>query len=205
MATPFATTADLTSRGYAYTVTDSVAGAALEDASDSLRDEIGWQVYPVAQASISYLNGQHSCRAYEMEHVHLPGQPITGITSVTMVGQTVDPSYYELVDDVLIVGAAYWYYVQNVGPHWLPVPIVITYQVGYATPPAELVRWTCVIAKQWLDQAEQNLSPGATPAALSVDDFRVQFSAQQQAGDLPVPERVLERLRNRYGQSVFVA
>ena len=204
MAQAFATTADLTARGY--TVTDqSVATQALQDASDALRDEIGWQVYPPAQATIQYLNGQHSCDLYDMEHVHLPGQPIRSITSVTMVGQTVDPSFYELINDVLVVGAAYWYYVQNVGPHWLPVPIVITYQVGYDTPPAELTRWACVIAAQALDQQAQNLSPGATPATLRVDDFAVGFSAQQQAGMLPVPERVLERLRNRYGQSVFVA
>lgn len=205
MADPFATVADLASRGYTYTVTDAVATAALEDASDALRDEIGWQVYPTAQASIQYLNGSHTCKAYEMEHVHLPGQPLRSITSVTMVGQTVDPSYYELVNDVLIVGAAYWYYVQNVGPHWLPVPIVITYEVGYDTPPTELTRWACVIAAQALNQAEQNLSPGATPASLGVDDFKVAFSAQQQAGELPIPQRVLDRLRSRYGQSVFVA
>jgi hypothetical protein len=204
VASPFATTTDLTDRGV--TVSNpTMATAFLEDASEFLRGEIGWQVYPAAQATISYLNGGHTCKAYEMEHVHLPGSPIRGITSVTMVGQTVDPSYYELVDDVLIVGAAYWYYVQNVGPHWLPVPVVITYQVGYDTPPAELVSWTCIIAAQMLDKAAQSLSLGATPASLGVDDFKVQFSAQQQSGDMPIPQRVLDRLRDRYGQTVFVA
>lgn len=204
MAAAFATTSDLTARGV--TVTNpEMAGTFLEDASEFLRGEIGWQVYPPAQATISYLNGRHSCNAYEMEHVHLPGSPIRAITSVTMVGQTVDPSYYELVNDVLIVGAAYWYYVQNVGPHWLPVPIVITYRVGYDTAPPELVSWTCIIAAQMLDKAAQGLSLGATPASLAVDDFKAGFSAQQQSGDMPIPQRVLDRLRDRYGQTVFVA
>lgn len=204
MAAPFATRTDLSSRGVTVANT-ALADAFLADASEFLRAEIGWQVYPAAQATVSYVQGGHTCKAYEMEHVHLPGQPIRSITSVTMVGQTVDPAYYELVNDVLIVGAAYWYYVQNVGPHWLPVPVVITYQVGYDTPPAELVAWTCVIAAQMLDKSAQNLSLGATPASLAVDDFKVGFSAQQQAGELPIPQRVMDRLRDRYGQTVFVA
>ena len=204
MAAPFATAADLTARGVTVSNPD-LADAFLYDASEFLRGEIGWQVFPAAQAKISYLNGQHTCDLYDMEHVHLPGTPIRAISSVTMVGQTVAASYYELVDDVVIVGAAYWYYVQNVGPHWLPVPIVITYEVGYDTPPPELTAWTCVIAAQALSRAAQNLPQGATPASLGVDDFRVQFSAQQQDGGLPIPERVLERLRNTYGQSVYVA
>ena len=204
MADPFATVADLTDRGVTVT-NEAMANAFLQDASDYLRGEIGWQVYPAAQVTIKYLNGQHTCQAYEMEHVHLSGQPIRSVTSVSMVGQAVDPAYYELVNDVLIVGAAYWYYVQNVGPHWLPVPIVITYEVGYDIPPAELTSWTCVLAAQSLARVQQGVSLGGTPAALAVDDFRVQFSAQQQAGDRPIPERVLTRLRQQFGQGVFVA
>jgi len=204
VASSFATVTDLTDRGVTV-ANPTMAQAFLDDASEFLRGEIGWQVYPTGQASISSVHGQHTCKAYEMEHIHLPGSPIRSITSVSMVGQTVDPAYYELVEDVLIVGAAYWYYAQNVGPHWLPVAITVTYEVGYDIPPPDLVAWTCIIAAQALDKAAQNLSLGATPATLGVDDFKVGFSAQQQAGELPIPPRVLDRLRSTYGQSVYVA
>lgn len=204
MASSFATVTDLEDRGVTV-ANPTMAQAFLDDASEFLRGEIGWQVYPTAQASVSAVHGQHTCKAFEMEHIHLPGSPIRSITSVSMVGQTVDPAYYELVEDVLIVGAAYWYYVQNVGPHWLPVAVTVLYEVGYDIPPPELVSWTCIIAAQALDKAAQSLSLGATPATLGVDDFKVGFSVQQQAGELPIPPRVLDRLRNRYGQSVYVA
>lgn len=203
MADPFATVADLTARGV--TVTDqTMAQTFLQDASDFLRGEIGWQVYPTASVTVSDVHGQHTCKAYEMEHIHLPGHPIRSVSSVTMVGQTVDPAYYELVNDVLIVGSAYWYYVQNVGPHWLPIPIVVTYEVGYDTPPAELTAWTCILTADSLDRQSKGLL-GRVPMSLAVDDIRVQFSAQQQAGNFPIPDRVLARLRQTYGMSVFVA
>jgi len=197
VAEPFATVADLSARGVAVT-NQALAEAMLADASETLRGEIGWQVYPAAEITVVHRRGWRR----DLE-VHLPGSPIRGVTQVAINGFVVDPDRWELVDNTLIFG------VWRPQPHWhLQRPetsiVEITYTVGWDAPPAELTAWTCVLAAQWLDQAARGMPLGAAPATLAVDDFKVQFSAQQQAGELPIPERVLERLRARYGTSAFV-
>lgn len=197
MADPFATAADLAARGVTVD-NEALAGALLADASETLRGEIGWQVYPAAEITFVHRRGWR-----RDAEVHLPGSPIRGVSQVAVDGFVVDPARWELVDNVLIFG------VWRPEPYWpLLRPeasiVEITYTVGWDTPPAELVSWTCVLAAQALAQVQERGTLGAAPAAEQVDDYRVQYSAQQQAGELPIPERVLERLRARYGQGVFV-
>jgi hypothetical protein len=189
--------ADLSARSI--TFTDPVLAAELcEEASDFLRDEIGWQVYPAAEITIAHRRGLD-----QGHEVHLPGTPIRGISQVAIDGVVIDPARWELVDNVLIFG------IWRLEPYWqLRRPeasiIEVTYTVGYDSPPSELMRWTRVLVADALARIADGLPIGATPAALGVDDFKVQFSAQQQAGELPIPQRVLERLRARYGSTAFV-
>lgn len=198
MAEPFATTADLTARGF--TVTDeTLAGALLQDASEYLRAELGWQVYPVSTVTIKEFDRHRDRNRFE-EHIFLPGHPVRSVVSVNFNGVDLDLDHFELVDNVLLIRGSLF-------PVWfagrLPYPTVVTYTVGYDTPPPELVSWTCVIAADQLAKRAQGLQ-GAVPAAVSVDDFKVQYSAQQQAGEPAIPPRVLERLRGTYGTSVYV-
>lgn len=198
MADPFATTADLTARGLTV-ADDAVATQLLQDASDYLRDELGWQVYPISTITISELD-RHRDAGRREDHVFLPGHPIRSIVSVTFDGIDLNPDHYELVDNVLLVRGGLF-------PHWyahrLPLPIVVTYTVGYDKPPPELTRWTCVIAADQLARLSQGLQ-GAVPATIAVDDFRVGYSQQQQEGEPAIPGRVLDRLRATYGSSVYV-
>lgn len=184
MANAFATVPDLTDRGL--TIADeNQAQVFLEDASDLLRGEIGWQVYP--QATVTVVAEPDSAG-----HLYLPGSPIGAITSVADSDATVLPAEDYLLHNGML-------HVNITGL------ITVTYTVGYATPPSDLAAWTCVLAAQMLARAAlADGGLGATPASLAVDDFRVGFSAQQQAGNLGIPERSLERLRASYGQGAFV-
>lgn len=198
MAEPFATVADLSARKIPIPDED-LAAELCEEASDFLRDEIGWQVYPAAEITVAHRLGWPR----QGTEVHLPGTPIRGVTQVAIDGFVVDPQRWMLVDNVIIFG------VWRPEPHWHlqrheASVIEVTYTVGYDSPPPELMRWTRVLVADALARIADGLPVGATPASLGVDDFRVQFSTQQQAGELPIPLRVLERLRARYGSTAFV-
>lgn len=166
MTQPFATPADLANRLQrpVWTVPAELAQveAFLADASEDLRAEIGWQVYPPAEITAPAV---YDSRNQLVVH----GLPRGAVAVVRNADGTAS----------------------------------VRYTVGYAQPPAELVRWTCVLAAEALDRADKGIH-GAAPATLAVDDFRVGFSRQQQQGELPIPPRVLERLRSTYGSTVFV-
>ena len=186
MAEPFATVADLVSRGR--TVPRELtarAEQALSDASTFLRSEIGWQVYPATTLSTVH-------RGWS-QNVRLPGSPVREITSVASNGVAWALTDYELVDGEAVL--------RRPGHG-----SVISFRVGFDSPPDELTAWTCVLAADELSRAEDPDDPGgARPASESLADWRVTYSKRQQEGDLPIPERVLERLRSTYGRTVFVA
>lgn len=177
MAEPFATVDDLRDRGVAV-VTDPAsiarAEAALRDASADLRAEIGWQVYPPAQVSLV----EHSWG----DSVELPGFPISAV-SVT-VGGTALPAESWTLDNSTV----------RLCRH--ASGVAVAYSVGYDTPPDDLVGWTCVLAADALSRDPQD---GARPAYESLADWRVGYSDRQQAGELPIPERTLHRLKAAYG------
>lgn len=195
MAAPFATVADLSARGITFP-SEPLATELCREASDFLRDEIGWQVYPVTPITVVHRRGWRAGT-----EVHLPGVPIRAVTQVAVDGVVIDPDRWTLVDSTLIFG------VWRPEPHLLRPEasiVEVTYTVGYDIPPAELMRWTRVLVADALSRIADGLPIGATPASLSVDDFRVQFSTRQQSGEPPVPPRVLERLKATYGPTVFV-
>jgi hypothetical protein len=183
MATPFASVTDLTDRGLAV-ADENQANVFLQDASDLLRSEIGWQVYPPAAVTVTAQPDSYG-------HITLPGAPISEVTSVVYGGTTLTGDDYTLHNGVLHVVACGL--------------VTVTYVVGYVAPPPDLVSWTCVLAAQMLARsAMADGGLGATPASIAVDDVRVNFSAQQQAGTWGIPERALERLRSAFGATAFV-
>lgn len=184
MATPFATASDLAIRLKVplWTGVDlEQVESHLDDASNDLRSEIGWQVYPPITVTVDVTPDW-------LGQVRLSGSPIGSVTSVTRAGSVVSPGDYEWSGGVLSL-------------HALGTASV-TYTVGYTTPPPDLAKWTCVIAAQSLARAADE-SLGATPSSEALADYRISYSEQQQLGDLPVPVRVLERLRSTYGQAVY--
>jgi hypothetical protein len=188
VAIPFATADDLAVRLNRAVWTDSGELAQvnqfLADASDLLRAEIGWQVYPpVEVAVVAYpdLRGR----------IHLPGLPRSVTSVVDADGVTMTVEDYELLDGVI--------HLHRLGR------FTITYTVGHAAPPVELLRWTCVIAAQLLARAADDDLGGGTASSESLADYRISYSEQQQLGELPVPQRVLDRLRSAYGSGVYAA
>lgn len=184
MATPFAIAADLLDREWSGTASSARIDVALADASAFLRAEIGWQVYPAVTVTQ---------RAREWaDVVHLHGSPVQSITSVTVGGATLVAGDYDLDGSVL--------YLTRPG-----AGVVVTYVVGYDSPPDELVSWTCVLAADELARADDpDDTGGARPAAESLADWRITYSKRQQDGELAIPQRVLNRLRASYGTSTYV-
>lgn len=184
MVAAFATKADLVARGWSGAASDQRIDQALADASSFLRGEIGWQVYPPATVT-------HTARDWA-QVVHLPGAPIRSVTGVVSRGTTLPQSAYELDGTVL----------------HLPyggTRMTVTYEVGYETPPEELVAWTCVLAADTLARAaDPDDTGGARPASESLADWRVTYSKRQQEGEPAIPQRVLERLRATYGTTAYV-
>lgn len=184
MADSFATVGDLRARGVevgADSASVARAEAALADASALLRSEIGWQVYPPAAVSLV----QHGwCGS-----VSLPGSPVSDV-SVQIAGSSVPAEAWWLDGSTL-----------HLRVHGSDV--AVTYSVGYEQAPDELVAWTCVIAADGLSRDPADA--GARPAYESLADWRVGYSARQQAGEAPVPDRVMARLRATYGnQTAYV-
>lgn len=186
MATPFATASDLANRLKVplWTGADlAQVNEHLADASNDLRAEIGWQVYPPVAITVS---------AYpdDSGHLSLPGTPFVSVTSVVDAdGVTLAVNDTYSIDHGVVHLSFYG-------------RVTVTYTVGYAAPPPDLLKWTCVIAAQSLARAADE-SLGATPSSEALADYRISYSEQQQLGDLPVPVRVLERLRSAYGQAVY--
>ncbi|MGY1773507.1 hypothetical protein [Blastococcus sp. SYSU D00813] len=85
MVAPFATVADLQVRGL--TVADEeVAEQLLEDASDVLRDEIGWQVYPTAEITVPAVRDH-------LGRLVVPGVPRSALTEGTAADGTPTVTY----------------------------------------------------------------------------------------------------------------
>lgn len=189
MAEPFATASDLALRlkRDVWTDPDELAQVEqfLEDASNDLRDEIGWQVYPPVEVTVDVVSDWRGIAV-------LPGAPVASIGSVSQNDTVISSGSYEFRGGLLHLG------VRNSG-------VSVTYTVGYAIPPSALIRWTCVLAAQALAAVEEDGAFGATPASRALADYRISYSERQQMGELPIPARVLERLRSTYGQGVYAA
>lgn len=139
--------------------------AFLEDASNDLRGEIGWQVYPAESVTV--------------------------------------PASYDRAGRLVVAGlppGALAEVVRNDDG-----TVSARYEVGYSQPPSELVRWTCVLAAQMLAEfADDETLGGAKPSSEALADWRISYSERQQMGELPIPDRVLQRLRSAYGTTVYV-
>ena len=189
-APAFATAADLARRLGQELWTDGLelgrVDELLLDASDHLRGIVGWQVWPPTNVTERVPSTIASGLA-------LPGAPVTAVTSVVLHGTTLPSSAYELHDGLLGFGGAW------------PSGAVVTYTVGYAEPPRELVKWTCVLTSQALSALEElGALGGGGVSSVAIDDFRKAWADGGDGAGFSLPARVEEKLRARFGTSVYV-
>lgn len=149
----------------------------LGDASAHLRSVIGWQVSPPANVTTRVPYGTTSLR--------LPGAPVTAVVSVVLDGVAVPASSYTLEEGYL---------------DGVPSGAVVTYTVGYATAPRDLVSWTCVLVSQALSALEDlGALGGGGVSSIAIDDFRKAWAEGGDGAGFVLPARVEDKLRAAYG------
>ncbi|AIX99778.1 hypothetical protein ART_0180 [Arthrobacter sp. PAMC 25486] len=179
----FATIDDLSTRVKRVYEDDEVPSveAALEDASEYLRDLIGQNVYPQQTATF-----RTRVRAGDL--LDLPQQPVVAVDSVTIGGSAV-------VADMADGG----FYVHTSGI------AEVTFTYGFSEVPGALKLWTCVLASQAIELVETlgTLGTGGL-SSTGVDDFRRAWADAGANAGYALPERQEVKLVERYGRAVFV-
>ena len=186
----FATTTDLATRlGRTFTVAEAAqASVLLDDATAYLQGELGGQLIESGSTTVTLWA--------ERDRIRLPQWPATSITSVTRDGEAV--TGYELRDGYLYATSSPY------STGWGDDPIVVTYDYGLATVPAELVSWTCVLAAGALAQVTRSGALSASGVASErIDDYAVTYASGEMAFSLP--ERILTRLKASYGAGASVS
>lgn len=151
--------------------------ALLESASTYLRGVIRQQVYP--QTTSTYTDYPLGGR------VDLPQWPVVSVASVQRDGVDVSykyrPGYLYCID--------------------CDDPVDITFTWGYATPPDELVRLTCVLVSSTLLTLAANL--GLTAGGLSsvaLDDFKAAWADGGASSGMVLPDIQQEAIRAQFGR-----
>lgn len=179
----FATIEDLSTKVRREYEDDEVPSveAALEDASDYLRDLIGQHVYPQQQATFK-------TRVRSGDFLELPQSPVATVDSVSINGQPVE---VEFVDGGFSV--------------WATGVAEVTFTYGYSKVPGALKLWTCVLASQAIELVETlgTLGTGGL-SSTGVDDFRRAWADAGNNAGYALPQRQEDRLVERYGRAAFV-
>lgn len=186
MALPdLAATADLTLRGIDITQTGRVA-AYLAAASTSVREASG---HPILRSTATIeLPG-------ECDHwLHLPGGPVTAVTSVLINGAAVT-DYTRQGDDL-------W---RDVG--WAPKPattVKVACTAGLVEVPADIVDLVCNMVAYALAHAKKGWAVGRKTRE-AIDDYNVGYADPGEFiedGLFELPEATRLRLRARFGGGV---
>lgn len=124
----------------------------------------------------------------------LPQRPVTAVTAVTIDGTA--------VTDYTVLPHALW---REDG--WIdgaqssagePIRVTVAHTYGYATIPAELVSWCCVLASQAFAVIEKSGALGAGVVQQErIDDYAVTYAQAVEA--MHIPPIPAARLRARYG------
>jgi hypothetical protein len=181
----FASSSDLATRlGRSFTEPEaSQAAALLDDATAYLQAELGGQLIEAGSTVVTlYADG---------DRLRLPQWPIRAVTSVTRAGNAV--TGYEINGGFLILDSG-----------WGDDPLVVTYDYGATTVPAELVSWCCVLAAGALAQVTRSGALSASGVASErIDDYAVTYAGGEMA--FALPDRVLGRLKAQYGAGAHVS
>lgn len=198
----FAEPTDLATRlGRTFTEPEALqVSALLDDATAHLQTIIGAQVSPPAEVTVRHLVSQG-------QWIDPPAYPAT-VTAVEINGEPFEVDPYETADGRIYSPAA-WFthspelgFAETYGPGVLAVDI--TYEVGYADAPADLLAWACVLASQALANVTDLGAMGAGGVtSVAIDDYRKAWDPASTPGG-GIPDRVAERLRAAYGTTAYV-
>ena len=153
----------------------------LETASDYLRSEIGWDMFPVRSTTFTTWPDADG-------EVPLPQHPVVSVDSVTVDGAPVAFVYQRGILKVAVDS-----------------DVDVTFTFGASEAPSDLRMWACVLVSQMLFPLEQQL--GMTVGGLSsvaIDDFKVAFADGGDKTGLYLSDRTLGHLRSKYRGSVTV-
>lgn len=183
--TSFATVADLQARTkVTYTGADiDWVQTLLNDATEHLRDMLGWRVYP--QNAVSY-----TTKVWAGVFNLLPVQPVASIDSLTVQNVAVPFDAYDGGFVTHANGIA-----------------TVTFMAGYPSPPPSLVSWCCVLAAQVIDAVTKlGMLGNGGLSSVSIDDFKLVWSqsAENGLGGYTLPDRVVAQLQASYGTTAYV-
>jgi hypothetical protein len=186
--TSFATVADLQARTkVTYSGADGDwAQTLLNDASEHLRDILGWQVYPAAQVS-------YTTRLQAGTFHLFPQQPaaLGSVAYRDTSGPT--PASPDVFDGGFIPSKS--------------GIATITFTAGFQAPPPSLVSWCCVLAAQVIDAVTKlGMLGNGGLSSVAIDDFKLVWSqsAENGLGGYTLPDRVVQQLRASYGTTAYV-
>lgn len=186
--TSFATVADLQARTkVVYSGADGDwAQTLLNDASDHLRDVLGWQVYPASEVS-------YTTRLQAGMFHRFPQHPaVLGSVAYLDTSGTV-PATPAVFDGGFIPSKS--------------GIATVTFTAGYQAPPPSLVSWCCVLAAQVIDAVTKlGMLGNGGLSSVGIDDFKLVWSqsAENGLGGYTLPDRVVAQLRESYGTTAYV-
>lgn len=153
----------------------------LDDASDHLRDLLGWQVWPAAAVTVR-------TRVKCGDFYQIPIQPVLTVGPVLVDGTAVTVTEFDGGIEFADTGIA-----------------DISFTAGYPVIPRVLTSWTCVLAAQVLDAISKlGLLSGAGLSSVSIDDFKMAWANGAEGSGYVLPDRVVTRLQESYGTSAYV-
>lgn len=156
----------------------------LEDAAEHLRDIIGGaQVYPQITST------------FELEHsagdrwLDIPVKPLISIDAMSVDGVPVTAP--KAVDGAVRLCG--------------PATVVLTVTHGYATAPPILRSYNRILVSQALQTLlELGTLGSGEVTSFGIDDYHKGFKTGDDQGVFELPLRVEQRLRNRFGTTVYV-
>lgn len=194
---PLATLDDLAARGLIVdTPETAIANQALDSATAIVRDAAGC---PISQTtSTIVLEGQPQTR------LHLPGQPVTDVASVTIDGTPV-------MDWRLRSGALWrelgWSHRHGWTGQWEPPEVEITYTHGLPTVPADIIDMVCRLAATVIVAYRNNPDGEALaerPAIQErIGDYSATYAYAAQFSEAELPAYLRDRLAARFGGGAY--
>jgi hypothetical protein len=155
----------------------------LTDATGHLRDILGWQVFPPAQAI-------YTTKVWAGIFNRLPIQPVISLDAVSIPNTFISYDVYDGGFESDTNGIA-----------------TVTFTAGYATVPTSLASWCCVLAAQVIDAVTKlGMLGNGGLSSVSIDDFKLVWSqsAENGLGGYTLPDRVVAQLRTAYGTTAYV-
>lgn len=189
---PLATVADLTARGLTVAPEETaLVGVYLDVASTAVRTAAG---VPISQTTSTItLEGE------PQQRLHLPGPPVTEVTTVVVDGQP--------VTDWRLRSGALWRAAGWSDP-CEPSEVDVTYTHGLPEVPADIVDLVCRIAAATLI-AYRSQPNGEGLAAKDIrseriGDYSVQYGDGGRITEVELPQYLRDQLRARFGGGVSV-